>query len=90
VIVYSGSILQNQIYILYSNAWHTIKKFRRYVIEYKDAEHTFKEVSEAFGVDSKRYCYWKKQLEETGSLEYSPPKERSGTLVRYEKDRLAR
>jgi transposase len=43
--------------------------FRKRVIEYKNAEHTFKEANEAFGVDSKRYYSWKKQLEETGSLE---------------------
>ncbi|MDR0644425.1 MAG: transposase [Treponema sp.] len=30
------------------------KKFRLRVIEYKDAGHTCKDVSEAFGVDSKR------------------------------------
>jgi transposase len=37
-------------------------------------------VDEAFGVDSKRYYNWKKQLEETGSLEYRPPKERNGKM----------
>jgi hypothetical protein len=39
------------------------KIFRKRVIEYKDAGHTFKEVTGAFGVDSKRYYSWKKQLE---------------------------
>jgi hypothetical protein len=29
--------------------------FRKRVTKYKDAGHTFKEVNEAFGVDSKRY-----------------------------------
>jgi transposase len=38
--------------------------FRKRVIEYKDAGHTFKDVQEAFGVDSKRYYSWKKQLEQ--------------------------
>ncbi|MDR2448183.1 MAG: transposase [Treponema sp.] len=44
------------------------KKFRLRVIEYKDAGYTFKEVEEAFRVDSKRCCGWKRQLEETASL----------------------
>jgi hypothetical protein len=38
------------------------KIFRKRVIEYKDAGHTFKEVNGAFGVDSKRHYSWKKQL----------------------------
>jgi transposase len=50
--------------------------FRKRVIEYKDAGHTFKEVEKAFGIDSKQYYSWKKQLEETGSLESKTPKER--------------
>ncbi|MDR2096989.1 MAG: helix-turn-helix domain containing protein, partial [Spirochaetaceae bacterium] len=62
--------------------------FRKRVIEYKDAGHTFKEVNEAFGVDSKRYYSWKKQLEETGSLEYSAPKERRGKIDKSELLRL--
>ncbi|MDR2097576.1 MAG: helix-turn-helix domain containing protein [Spirochaetaceae bacterium] len=44
--------------------------FRKRVIEYKDAGHTFKDIQEAFGVDSKRYYSWKKMLEQTGLLEY--------------------
>jgi transposase-like protein len=36
------------------------KKFRRCVIEYKDAGHTFAEVYEAFGVNPQRYYSWKK------------------------------
>jgi transposase len=60
------------------------KIFRKRVIEYKDAGHTFKEVNEAFGVDSKRYYSWKKQLEETDSLEYRPPKERRGKINKSE------
>jgi transposase len=59
-------------------------KFRGRVINYKDAGHTFKEVSEAFGVDSKRYYSWKKKLEETGSLEYKPPKERRRKIDKAE------
>jgi transposase len=57
------------------------KKFRLRVINYKDAGHTFKEVYEAFGVYSHRYYAWKKQLEETGSLEYHTAKEHKGKLV---------
>jgi transposase len=56
------------------------KRFKARVIEYKDAGHTFKEVAEAFGVDPKRYYCWKKQLEESGSLERVPPKERRGKI----------
>jgi transposase len=65
------------------------KKFRQRVIEYKDAGHTFKEVAEAFGVDSKRYYCWKNQLEETGSLEKKPLKERNGKINKTELVRLA-
>jgi transposase len=75
---YSCSTLQDREYLLYNNAWHTIK----------NAGHTFKEVREAFGVDSKRYYSWKKQLEETGSLEYKPPKERNGKINKNELVRL--
>jgi transposase len=59
-------------------------KFRKSVIKYKDAGHTFKEVNEAFGADSKRYYSWKKQLEQTGSLEYRSPKERRGKINKSE------
>jgi hypothetical protein len=38
------------------------EKFRRRIIEYKDAGHTFKEMNEAFGVDSNRYYSWKKPV----------------------------
>jgi transposase len=62
--------------------------FRKRVIEYKDAGHTFKDVQEAFGVDSKRYYSWKKQLEQTGSLEYKSPKERRGKINKSELARL--
>ncbi|MDR2447201.1 MAG: helix-turn-helix domain containing protein, partial [Treponema sp.] len=40
--------------------------FRKRAMEYKETGHTFKEMYEAFGVDSKRYYSWRKQLEETG------------------------
>jgi transposase len=60
------------------------KIFRKRVIEYKDAGHTFKQVNEAFGVDSRRYYSWKKQMEETGSLEYRAPKERRGKIDKSE------
>jgi hypothetical protein len=63
-------------------------KFRKRVIKYKDAGHTFKEVNEAFGVDSKRYYSWKKQLEQTGSLEYRSPIERRGKINKSELLRL--
>jgi hypothetical protein len=33
-------------------------------------------VYEAFGVDSKRYYCWKKQLDETGPVKFHAPKER--------------
>jgi transposase len=62
--------------------------FRKRVIEYKEAGHTFKDVQEAFGVDSKRYYSWKKQLEQTGSLEYKSPKERRGEINKSELARL--
>jgi transposase len=62
--------------------------FRKRVIEYKNAGHTFKEADEAFGVDSKRYYSRKKQLEETGSLECRPPKERDGKTNKNEPARL--
>jgi transposase len=65
------------------------KKFRRRVIEYKDAGHTFKKVYEAFGVDPKRYYSWKKQLEETGSLEKKPSRERERKINKSELARLA-
>ena len=45
------------------------EKYRRRVIEYKDAGHTFKEVYEAFGVGSKSYYQWKKQIENTGGFQ---------------------
>jgi transposase len=62
--------------------------FRKRVIEYKDAGHTFKEVEEAFGVDSKRYYSWKKQFEETGSLESKTLKERNRKINKGELLRL--
>jgi hypothetical protein len=55
--------------------------FRKRLIEYKNAGHTFKDEQEAFSVDSKRYYSWKKQLEQTGSLEYKSPKERRGNII---------
>jgi transposase len=58
--------------------------FRKRVIEYKDAGHTFKQLNEAFDVDSKRYYSWKKQLEETGSLEYRSSKERRRKINKEE------
>jgi transposase len=65
------------------------EKFRRRVIEYKEAGHTFKEVYEAFGVDSGRYYSWKKLLAETGSLKFQLPSERSRKISKEELRRLA-
>jgi transposase len=62
--------------------------FRKRVIGYKDAGHTFKEVNEAYGVDSRRYYSWKKQPEQTGSLEKRTPQERSGKINKREPARL--
>ena len=42
------------------------EKFRLRVIKYKDSGHTFKEVYEAFGVDSQRYYCWKNSLMKQG------------------------
>jgi transposase len=67
-------------------AYETI--FRKRGIEYKETGHTFKEMYEAFGVDSKRYYSRKKQLEETGSLAYKPPKERNRKTNKKELLRL--
>jgi hypothetical protein len=36
--------------------------FRKWIIEYKDARHTFKQVNEAFGVDSRRYYMGRNSL----------------------------
>jgi transposase len=41
-------------------------------------------VYEAFKVDSKRYYSWKKQLEETGSFESGPAKERDRKINKSE------
>jgi transposase len=58
--------------------------FRKRVIEFKEEGHTFGEVYEAFKVDSKRYYSWKKQLEDTGSLESRPAKERGRKINKSE------
>jgi transposase len=65
------------------------KKFRRPVIAYKDAGHTFAEVYEAFGVNPRRYYSRKKKFEETGSLEYKPVKERDGKTDKVKPRELA-
>jgi transposase len=64
------------------------EKFRLRVIEYRDSGHTFKEVYEASGVDSKRYYCWKKQLDETGSVKFHAPKERDRKIDKAELTRL--
>ena len=56
------------------------EKYRSRVIEYKDAGHTFKEVYEAFGVNSKSYYQWKKQIEDTGGFQYNYPKSHAGKI----------
>lgn len=48
-------------------------KFRERAIAYKESGATFKQLKEAFGIDSKRYYAWVKQLEETGSLKAKNP-----------------
>jgi hypothetical protein len=37
-------------------------------------------VNGTFGFDSQRYYGWKKQLKQTGSLEYRSPKEHCGKI----------
>jgi transposase len=64
------------------------EKFRRRVIEYKDAGHTFKEVYEAFGADAGRYYSWKKLFTETGSLKSRLPSERNRKINKEELRRL--
>jgi transposase len=64
------------------------EKFRLRLIEYKDSGHTFKEVYEAFGVDSQRYYCWKKQLDETGSVKFHAPKGRDRKIDKAELLRL--
>jgi transposase len=56
------------------------EKFRRRVINYKDEGHTFAEVHEAFGVNSRSYYVWKKELEEKGKFENGYPKSRPGKI----------
>jgi transposase len=55
-------------------------KFRERVIRYKDSGHTFAQVHEAFGVDSKRYYVWKKQLAENGKFENHYPATHPGRI----------
>ena len=56
------------------------EKFRRRVIEYKEAGHTFREVYEAFRVSSRSYYQWKEQIERTGGFEYNYPKTHTGKI----------
>ncbi|MDR2446802.1 MAG: transposase [Treponema sp.] len=62
--------------------------FRKRAIGYKDTGHTLKGMHEARGVDSKRYYSWKRRLEEAGSLERKPPKERGRKTNKKESPRL--
>jgi hypothetical protein len=48
--------------------------FRKRVIEYKNAGHTFKKVDEAFGVDAKRYYSRKNNLKKPVPLSINRPK----------------
>jgi hypothetical protein len=45
-------------------------------------------VNETFGVDSKRYYSRKKDLEQSGSLEYKSPQERHGKINKSEQARM--
>jgi hypothetical protein len=45
------------------------KIFRKRVIDYKGAGHTFKQVNEVFGVNSRRYYSWKKPIPLDTSLQ---------------------
>ena len=56
------------------------EQFRNRVITYKDVGHTCKEVYEAFGVHSKSYYQWKKQVQETGGFQYNYPKSHAGKI----------
>jgi transposase len=56
------------------------EKFRRRVINYKDSGHTFTEVHEAFGVNSRSYYDWKAELEKKGKFENRYPKSRPGKI----------
>jgi transposase len=56
------------------------EKFRRRVINYKDSGHTFAEVREAFGVNSRSYYTWKKEFEGNGKFENRYPKTRKGKI----------
>jgi transposase len=55
-------------------------KFRERVIRYKDSGHTFVQVYEAFGVDSRRYYEWKKQMMENGKFENHYPATHPGKI----------
>jgi len=52
------------------------EKYRKRAIEYKENNHTFKELKEAFRITSNTYYEWKKLMEETGSLKYNNAKTR--------------
>jgi len=42
------------------------EKFRRKAVEYKDNEHTFKQLKETFGISSSTYYKWKKNKVNSG------------------------
>jgi transposase len=56
------------------------KKYRRRVLNNKDEGHTFAEVHEAFGVNSRSYYGWKAEPEEKGKFENRYPKSRPGKI----------
>jgi transposase len=56
------------------------EKFRRRVISYKDEGHTFAEVHEAFGVNSRSYYSWKAEPEEKGKFGNHYPASRPGKI----------
>ena len=42
------------------------EKFRRKAVEYKDNEHTFKQLKETFGISSSTYYKWRKNKVSSG------------------------
>ena len=49
------------------------EKYRKRAIAYKESGHTFKELKEVFGITSGTYYAWRRLLERTGTLKFTPP-----------------
>jgi transposase len=49
------------------------EKFRKRAVEFKDKGHTFSQLKEVFGIDSKRYYLWKSNFEKTGKYTLKKP-----------------